>query len=252
MGYTTDGLELIYEGKTKDVYKYTDDQVLFKSKDAVTGWVITNADGTKSIVEDPGANEVVGHVEGLGLKNIKSSAYYFGLFEKAGLSTHYIGSDFANATMLVRRARALGQGGLECIVRFFAMGSIIKLYPKYLHEGQPLHDFFEVTTKDDAAGDPRISKELLANPDFGAPMTEAEYEECKKLCIKSAELIRDDLAEIGLTLIDIKFEIGEADGKIIIIDEVSAGVMRVYNGDIADAGNKLSEEELADVLIARA
>ena len=246
----TDGLEKIYSGKTKDVYKYADDKVLLQSKDDVTGWVITNADGTKSIVEDPGANEVVGQVEGLGLKNIKSSAYYFELFEKAGITTHYIASDFDNATMLVRVAERPGHG-LESIVRFFAMGSIVRAFPRYLKTGQPLTDFFEITTKDDAAGDPRISKEILANPDFGTPMTEPQYEECKQLCLKAAAMIRDDLAKLGLTLVDLKFEIGRLDGRIILIDEVSAGMMRVFKGDINDDANKLSEEELAEVLVSR-
>ena len=246
----TDGLDKIKEGKTKDVYRYADGQVLLCAKDAVTGWIITNSDGSTSIVEDPGANKVVGQIEGLGLKNIKSSAYYFDLFEKAGLSTHYIDSDFDNATMLVREAEPIGYG-LECIVRFFAMGSILRVYPMYLKNGQVLHDFFEITTKDDAAGDPRISKELLGSQDFGTPMNESQYEACKQLCLKAAKLIRADLALLGLTLIDIKFEIGRIGDKTIIIDEVSAGIMRAYNGDIADDGNKLSEEELADVLATR-
>ena len=246
----TDGLELIYTGKTKDVFKYAEGQIILKSKDTVTGWVITNEDGTTSIVEDPGANEVVGQIEGLGLKNIKSSAYYFDLFEKAGLSTHYIASDFDNATMLVRKAEPIGYG-LECIVRFFAMGSILRVYPMYLKSGQKLHDFFEITTKDDAAGDPRISKELLASCDFGAPMTEGQYEDCKQLCLNAAKIIREDLEGIGLTLIDIKFEIGRADGKTLITDEVSAGIMRAYRGDISSDANKLSEEELADILANR-
>jgi len=250
MSLKTDGLEMIYSGKTKDVYKYGEGKVLFKSKDAVTGWVITNADGSTSIVEDPGANTVVGHVEGLGLKNIKSSAYYFELFKKAGITTHYIDSDFDNATMLVRDAEQVGYG-LECIVRFFAMGSILKVYPKYLEFGQVLHDFFEVTTKDDAAGDPRISKELICSRDFGSPITEEQYEGCRLLCLRAAGLVRDDMAELGLTLIDIKFEIGKVDGEIVIIDEVSAGIMRAYNGDMSDDANKLSEEELADILVTR-
>ena len=246
----TDGLEKLFEGKTKDVYRYSADQILLIAKDAVTGWVITNGDGSTSIVEDPGANTVVGQVEGLGLKNIKSSAYYFDLFEKAGLSTHYVASDFDNAAMLVREAGKIGHG-LECIVRFFAMGSILRVYPMYLTEGQALHGFFEITTKDDAAGDPRISRDLLASPDFGAPMTDAQYEECRQLCLKAAELIRDDLASIGYTLIDIKFEIGRIDGHTRIIDEVSAGIMRVYKGDISVDENKLSEDELSDILANR-
>lgn len=245
MSLKIDGLERLYVGKTKDVYKYADGQILLHSKDAVTGWKVKNADGTISIVEDPGANEVVGEIDGLGLKNIKTSIYYFELFKKAGLETHYIDSDLEAKTMLVKEAQPLGYG-LECIVRFKAMGSILRAYPDYLKEGQELRDFFEITTKNDEAGDPRISKELLSSPDFGTPMTESQYDECKELCLKAAKVMQKDLAGIGLTLIDLKFEIGEVNGKIVLIDEVSPGIMRVYNGD-----KQLSEEKLADALINR-
>lgn len=245
MNLKKEGLKKIYHGKTKDVYQYDEKTVLLHAKDAVTGWKIKNADGSISFVEDPGANEVIGEVAGMGLKNIKASIYYFELFKKAGLPTHYIASDLAEKTMLVHQAEPLGHG-LECIVRFKAMGSILRLYPDYLTEGQDLHDFFEITTKNDAAGDPRISKELLSNPDFGAPLTEAQYEECKQLCLKAAKLVQADLLELGLTLIDIKFEVGLVNKKIVIIDEISTGIMRAYDND-----RKLSEEELADMLLIR-
>ena len=237
-----EGLEKLYTGKTKDVYRFGEGTILLHSKDAVTGWKIKNADGSISIVEDPGANEVVGEIEGLGLKNIKSSIYYFELFKAAGIPTHYIDSSLDEKTMLVREAKPLGYG-LECIVRFKAMGSILRAYPDYLKKNQELHDFFEVTTKNDEAGDPRISKEFLSSPDFGTPMTEAQYEECKELCLKAAKLIKADLAESGLTLIDLKFEIGLVDGKIVLIDEISAGIMRVFDGD-----KQLSEEELGEIM----
>ena len=39
----------------------------------------------------------------------------------------------------------------------------------------------------------------------------------------------DDLKEKGLVLYDIKFEFGyDADGKVMLIDEVASGNMRVY------------------------
>lgn len=245
MSLKIEGLERIYQGKTKDVYRYDEGKVVLHSKDAFTGWKIKNADGTISVVEDPGANEVVGEIDGLGLKNVKSSIYYFELFKNAGLQTHYIDSDLEAKTMLVHEAKPIGYG-LECIVRFQAIGSILRAYPDYLKEGQELHDFFEITTKNDEAGDPRISKELLSSVDFGSPMSEAEYDECKDLCLRSAKVMKEDLAKSGLTLVDIKFEIGKVDGKIVLIDEISAGIMRVYNGDI-----QLSEDELGDILVEK-
>ena len=41
--------------------------------------------------------------------------------------------------------------------------------------------------------------------------------------------LADDLKEKGLVLYDIKFEYGyDADGKVILIDEIASGNMRVY------------------------
>lgn len=243
MNLNKENLDLIYVGKTKDVYAYDGDSVVLHSKDSVTGWKIQNPDGTFTVVEDPGANEVIGEVAGIGLKNLISSIYYFELFKEAGLITHYQGADLAEKNMLVRKAGTVGHG-LECIVRFKAMGSILRTYPDYVKEGQVLTDFFEVTTKHDGAGDPRISKEFLTNPDFGPVMTAEDYEEMKAMSLKAATLIKDDLARFAMDLIDIKFEIGLVDGKIVLIDEVSAGIMRVFKD-----GKQMTEEELADAFV---
>ena len=35
----------------------------------------------------------------------------------------------------------------------------------------------------------------------------------------------------GLTLFDIKLEFGRIDGRIVLIDEISGGNMRVYKGN---------------------
>ena len=243
MKLTKENLELLYSGKTKDVYKYDENTVLLHSKDCVTGWKVQNPDGSVSIVEDPGANEVVGEIAGLGAKNLISSVYYFQKLTEAGIPNHFIKADVDEKTMLVKKAKTVG-AGLECIVRFKAMGSIIRTYPDYIKKGQILNDFFEMTTKNDAAGDPRISKEFLINPDFGPIMTEAQYEETKAMSLAAAKVIRDDLAQHGYELIDIKFEIGFVDDKIVLIDEVSAGIMRVFHNN-----EPLSEEELADLFV---
>ncbi|MCL1827110.1 MAG: phosphoribosylaminoimidazolesuccinocarboxamide synthase [Candidatus Cloacimonetes bacterium] len=242
MSLSKEGLKLLHKGKTKDVYEYDEKSILLYSKDCVTGWVVKNPDGTTTVVEDPGANEVIGEVAGIGSKNIVSSVYYFKKFTEAGIENHFIDADLGSKNLLVKKCTPIGKG-MECIVRFKAMGSIVRAYPDYLKTGQTLTDFFEVTTKNDAAGDPRISKELLLSKDFGSLMTEKQYEETRVLCLSAAKLIKDDLSPLGYELIDIKFEIGLYEGRIILIDEVSAGIMRVFKGDKA-----LSEGELAVVL----
>ena len=60
---------------------------------------------------------------------------------------------------------------------------------------------------------------------------EKEYEDLVSLTKEICTIIRDVLKEKGLTLYDIKLEFGKVDGEVVLIDEISGGNMRVYNGD---------------------
>ena len=50
------------------------------------------------------------------------------------------------------------------------------------------------------------------------------------------QIVADDLKEKGLVLYDIKFEFGyDANGNVMLIDEIASGNMRVYkNGEYID------------------
>jgi len=67
-------------------------------------------------------------------------------------------------------------------------------------------------------------------------MTEAQYDEIKAMTQKITKIVADDLAEKGLVLYDIKFEFGyDKDGKVMLIDEIASGNMRVYkDGEYVD------------------
>ena len=48
---------------------------------------------------------------------------------------------------------------------------------------------------------------------------------------KITKIVADDLKEKGLDMYDIKFEVGyDADGNVMLIDEIASGNMRVYKG----------------------
>jgi len=60
-------------------------------------------------------------------------------------------------------------------------------------------------------------------------MTATTFAQIKESTVKISSLIRDFLWEKGLELYDIKLEFGRTKaGEIILIDELSAGNMRVY------------------------
>ena len=62
-------MQLIKTGKTKDVYKLPDGNVLLKFKDTVTGLPTGEM--------DPGGNQVVGTIEGVGNSALKISVHFF-------------------------------------------------------------------------------------------------------------------------------------------------------------------------------
>lgn len=210
-------MELVYKGKTKDIYKLEDGNFLFKFKDDVTG-----EDG----VFDPGGNTVVSKIEGMGKSNLKMSKFFFEKLKEQNIPTHYIDADLDNNTMTVMPAKLFGNG-IEVIVRYRAVGSFIRRYGAYAKEGQPLDGYIEVTLKDDQRNDPLITEDGLVMLDI---MTKEEYEEVKELTKRIAKLVKDELERKGLELYDIKFEFGRIgeDGHIGLIDEISGGNMRVY------------------------
>ena len=147
-----------YEGKTKDVYKLENGNVLLKFKDDCTG---------KDGVFDPGENTVGLKIEGIGKANLRTSVYYFEMLKKAGIKTHYVNANIEEATMEVLSAecfgKAQGGGGLEVICRLVATGSFIRRYGEYIKDGTPLEGgYVECTFKNDEKGDPLVTGEGLA------------------------------------------------------------------------------------------
>jgi phosphoribosylaminoimidazole-succinocarboxamide synthase len=217
-------MELVYKGKTKDIYKLEDGNYIFKFKDDVTG-----EDG----VFDPGGNTVVSKVEGMGKSNLRVTKFFFDKLKELGIPTHYIDADLDNNTMTVMPAKLFGKG-VEVILRYRAVGSFIRRYGAYAKEGQHLDGYVEVTLKDDKRKDPLITEDGLVMLNI---MTRDEYKTIKELTKRIAQVVRDELERKGMELYDIKFEFGRIgeDNHIGLIDEISGGNMRVYkNGEYVE------------------
>ena len=216
-------MEKIYTGKTKDVYKLENGNVLLKFKDDCTG---------KDGVFDPGENTVGLTIEGIGKANLKSSVYYFELLKQAGIKTHYVSADIENATMEVLPGKVFGHG-LEVICRLVATGSFIRRYGEYIENGTPLKGgYVECTFKNDEKGDPLVTAEGL---EALGVMSMEMFNSMKEQTLKITKVVADDLKSIGLDLWDIKFEFGYNNGEVILIDEIASGNMRVYkDGEIVE------------------
>ena len=209
-------MKLVYTGKTKNVYALDNGNYLLKFKDDCTG---------KDGVFDPGENSVGLTIEGVGDVNLRMSIYFFEKINAAGIKTHYVSANLDDTTMEVLPAKPFGQG-LEVICRHKAVGSFIRRYGQYIAEGADLDAYVECTFKNDELGDPLVTKEGLIALNV---MTDEQYESVKSMTQKITQIVADDLKEKGMVLYDIKFEYGyDADGKVMLIDEIASGNMRVY------------------------
>ena len=141
----------VYTGKTKNVYELDNGNYLLKFKDDCTG---------KDGVFDPGENSIGLTIEGVGDVNLRMSIYFFEKINAAGIKTHYVSADLANTTMEVLPAKVFGKG-LEVICRDKAVGSFYRRYGEYIEEGADLPSYVEMTFKNDAKGDPLVTKEGL-------------------------------------------------------------------------------------------
>ena len=207
---------LVYTGKTKNVFTLDNGNYLLKFKDDCTG---------KDGVFDPGENSVGLTIDGVGDVNLRMSIYFFEKLNAAGITTHYVNADLENTTMEVLPAKVFGHG-LEVICRHKAVGSFYRRYAEYIEEGADLPAYVETTFKNDELGDPLVTKDGLVA--LGV-MTAEQYEDIKIMTQQITKIVADDLKEKGLVLYDIKFEFGyDKEGKVMLIDEIASGNMRVY------------------------
>ena len=221
--------KLVYTGKTKNVFALDNGNYLLKFKDDVTG---------KDGVFDPGMNQVGLTIEGVGDVNLRMSIYYFEKINAAGIRTHYVSADLDNTTMEVKPATVFGNG-LEVICRHKAVGSFYRRYGEYIEEGADLPAYVETTFKNDEKEDPLVTKDGLIVLGI---MTDEQYEDLKQMTQQITQIVADDMKERGLELYDIKFEFGyDKDGKVMLIDEIASGNMRVYKDGEYIEPLKLSE-----------
>ena len=207
-------MNLVYKGKTKDVFALDNGNYMLKFKDDATG---------KDGVFDPGANHVGCTIEGLGQHALELTTYFYTMLTEKGIPNHFVKSNLEEGTMEVLPAEKFGHG-LEVICRLKAVGSFFRRYGDFCKEGQDLDYYVEITLKDDDREDPLITSDAL---DALNILKYDEYEELKKRTIEITKIVKDVLATKGADLYDIKFEFGKtADGKIILIDEISGGNMR--------------------------
>ncbi|HBR08509.1 MAG TPA: phosphoribosylaminoimidazolesuccinocarboxamide synthase [Clostridiales bacterium] len=213
-------MKTLYDGKTKTV---------LADEESGGVWLLFKDDATgENGVFDPGSNTVGGSVDGKGKIGLIISRYFFNLMAENGIPTHCLGADIDRCLMQVRK---LTVPKLEFVLRYFTAGSMCRRFT--LEEGIPFDPpYIEVTLKDDAQGDPLISERLCIMKGL---LAEGQYTEALDILVKAGEVLKKELAQMGLTLIDFKIEIGyDEDGRMYMADEITPDIWRVRdrNGNV--------------------
>ena len=155
-------LEMLYEGKAKQVFRTDDDDViLMHYKDAATAF----------------NNIKKATIEGKGVLNNKISTIIFGYLKEAGIPTHYI-STLNERDQLCRRVKIIP---LEVIVRNIVAGSMAKRLG--LEEGlRPSNTIYDICYKCDELGDP------LINDHHAVALGVVTYDELKRIYDMTAKI----------------------------------------------------------------
>jgi phosphoribosylaminoimidazole-succinocarboxamide synthase len=201
-------LEKIYEGKAKQLYKTSDENLLIQYfKDDATAF-----NAVKKAV-----------ISGKGVLNNLISEFIMLEMAKANVPTHFV-KRLDEREQLVRKVKIIP---LEVIIRNVAAGSMAKRLG--MEEGsQLLAPVFEICFKDDALGDPLINDDHAIN--VLKVVTKSQLEEVKEIALKVNQVLSQIFKNIGIKLVDFKIEFGfDAQNKITLADEISPDSCRLWD-----------------------
>ena len=207
---------VLYEGKSKEIYKgEDDDSYIIRYKDTATAF-----NGVKKE-----------ELPGKGILNAEISNILYEYLEKNGIKTHLI-KIIDNKTVLVRKAEIVM---VEVIIRNVAAGSLSKKYG--VAEGTPLKNtIVEFSVKSDDLGDPMINENQITALGIA---TSEELKEMTAQALKINELLTELFLRAGIRLVDFKLEFGRAGNEIILCDEISPDSCRFWD---ASTGDKLDKD----------
>ncbi|SBV93829.1 Phosphoribosylaminoimidazole-succinocarboxamide synthase [uncultured delta proteobacterium] len=230
-------MQLVYRGKTKDVYEKGPGVFHLVFTDRVT----KNDAGEI----DPGGNNLAEEtIPGQGEACLlMTSAIFKEINEKNIARTHMLSFDLPSLSMDVVKAKMFTPG-IEWVARWVCTGSFLRRYAMVpgVKDGMRLPSpVFEVTLKDDAAGDPPIvPSALVALGIVDGKVMDELWE--KNRAVMAA--IKDMFTARKLDLWDIKIEWGlDENGAPLLIDEVSPGCCRAFK---AGTTERVLGQELAE------
>ena len=216
---------LLYEGKAKKVFKYTDDTVMMFFKDDATA-------GNR-------AKEAV--FEGKGRLNASISAKLFEHLHTHGVETHFIKTNGEYE----HECYKLDIIPIEVVVRNRAAGTFCKRYG--VEVGTALKNVIvEWCVKDDALADPPICDDAIGALGITDTIT---LNSMRQTSIKINSILTHLFRRVGLKLVDFKLEFGlNKEGKLLLADEICPDTMRLWNDQNESFDKDLFRNDSGDLL----
>ena len=209
-------LEMMYEGKAKQVFKTDrDDEVIVRYKDDATAF-----NGAKK-----------GTITDKGVLNNKITTFFFDLLAKNGVPTHFI----ERLDDREQRVKKLSIVPLEVIIRNRCAGSMAKRYGR--EEGEELaFPTIEFCLKDDDLDDPLINTYHIRALNIAS---QEDLDTITKIAFKVNDVLKQFLAEKEVILVDFKLEFGkDTEGNILLGDEISPDTCRFWDANTLEKLDK--------------
>ena len=213
------GIPLLSRGKVRDVYDLGD-ALLFIATDRLSAFDVVLPCGV------PRKGEVLTQISLFWfdlLKDVPNHLLSADVTTREELKPY--AKDLQGRSLIVRKAQVIP---IECVVRGYLVGSGWKDYQKTgMVSGLKLRDGYKLASKLDeplftpstkaAAGE---HDEAISFDGVAAIIGKEKAETIRDLSLKVYSAARDYAAQKGIIVADTKFEFGEIDGKIILVDEV--------------------------------
>lgn len=202
------------EGKSKKIYKLDE-----------TTYFMSFKPHLRSITYGREEN-----IEGTEKERLKANIYFMNLLESKGIKTQIKNNKIQEVDgiegILVKKIKTIP---IEFICRYYAAGSIVRLYPSLVKEGQkfktPLYKFdLKQDIKVAGIDDPTLNENYIVGLNL---LTKEQFEKAKQILVKVGEIINKELEDKGIKLIDMKIELGfDENSDIVVIDEISQDCIR--------------------------
>ena len=219
LGTELPGIKLVNRGKVRDVYDLGD-ALLFVATDRLSAFDVVMTTGI------PRKGEVLTQISLFWfdlLKDVPNHLISADVTSRPELQPY--AKDLQGRSLIVRKAKVLP---VECIVRGYLVGSGWKDYcSSRTVSGIKLREGYKQASKLDEPLFTPSTKAAIGEHDeaisFDGVADRIGLEKAtaiKELSLKVYCAARDYAAERGIIVADTKFEFGEIDGKIILVDEV--------------------------------